>query len=305
MSASQPPRTPELSVVVASIVGPPFIDDCIASLEREAKALGAEVIVVACGTAEYAGRIHRKFPWVRVIHRDKRESVPELRRCGVEQAKGGVVAIIEEHCLAADNWLYQALIGHARGQYGAVGGPIRDHAYRRLQDWVVYFCEYSGHLPPAPNGEVTDLNGANVAYRRSLLLRHAALLAQGYWEVSLHPVLLAEGVRFLSVPDMVVYHRGPFRFTYYLRQRYLFSRAFAGARAGAVPTSRRLAYLVAAPVVPAVLLGRLAWRVWQKRCHVGKFVQSVPLLVPALAVFVAGEWVGYLAGPGDALSKVE
>jgi hypothetical protein len=57
--------------------------------------------------------------------------------------------------------------------------------------------------------------------------------------------------------------------------------------------------------VPFLLLARIAMRVWRKRCHVDRFLLSVPLLVPALAVYVAGEWMGYLAGPGDALSKVE
>jgi hypothetical protein len=49
----------------------------------------------------------------------------------------------------------------------------------------------------------------------------------------------------------------------------------------------------------------MASRVVQKRCRVGKFVATLPLMIPALVVFVAGEWVGYLLGPGDALSKVE
>lgn len=295
----------KLSVVIASNVGPPFIDDCLASLEQEAKRLRAEIIVVACGTTDYALRIRQKFPWVRVIHRTRREGVPALRRCGVKQANGDIVAIIEEHCLAAHNWLHTMLAAHASGNYGAVGGPVVDYAYKRLRDWVVYFCEYNGSLPPAPGGEVLNLNGANIAYRHHILITHKHLLGDGFWEASLHPTLLAQGVKFLSAPEMVVHHRGPFGFGYYLRQRYWFSRAFAGARAQTLPSSRRLAYLVAAPLVPAILSGRMAWRIWQKRCHVGKFVRSLPLLIPALAVFVAGEWVGYLAGPGDALSKVE
>jgi GT2 family glycosyltransferase len=293
------------SIVIASIVGPPFIDDCLRSLEQQASEHGAEVLVVACGTPAYAERIRQKFPWVRVIHRPDRETVPELRRHGVEAAGGELVAIIEEHCLASANWLQEALAGHARGAYAAVGGPVADHAYRRLPDWVVYFCEYNGSLPPAPAGEVDQLNGANVAYRREVLVEHRPLLGQGYWEVSLHPALRAEGARLLSVPGMVVHHRGPFQLGYYLRQRYWFSRAYAGARRASLPPSRRLAYLLAAPLVPALLFGRMGLRVGKKRCHIDKFIQSIPLLVPALAVFVAGEWVGYLLGPGDALSKVE
>lgn len=305
MSASGPAETAKLSVVIASIVGLPFIDDCLGSLEAEAKELGAEVIVVACGNTDYAQRIRQKFPWVRLIHRAQRESVPELRRCGVEQATGDIVAIIEEHCLAASNWLRKALTAHMRGDFGAVGGPMMDYAYKRWRDWVVYFCEYNSFMPPVPEGEVLDLNGANIAYRRQILIDHKHLLGRGYWEASLHPVLLAEGVKFLSVPDMLAYHRGPFDFGYYLRQRYLFSRAFAGSRAKVLPASRRLTYLVAAPLVPVMLWARMASRVWRKRCHVGKFVGSLPLLIPALVVLVAGEWMGYLFGPGDALSKIE
>jgi len=305
MRETKSTESPKLSVIVASNVGPPFIDDCLASLEKEAMALGAEVIVVACGTTEYSARIQQNFPWVRVIQHSQREGVPALRRLGVEEAKGDIVAIIEEHCLAGNNWLRRALSEHMRGDYGAVGGPIADNGYKRLRDWVVYFCEYNGSLPPAPDGEVRDLNGANIAYKQQLLMDHKHLLEEGYWEASLHPVLLAKGVRFLSVPDMVIYHRGPFNLGYYLKQRYWFSRAFAGARAKTLPPSRRVAYLVAAPLVPAILLVRMTWRVWQKRCRVGKFIQSLPLLIPALMGFVAGEWVGYLAGPGDALSRVE
>lgn len=297
--------SPRLSVVIASLVGPPFIDDCLASVEREAKGLGAEVIVVACGSADYAARLATKFPWTRVIHCPDRETVPDLRRRGVEQAQGEIVAIIEEHCLAAPDWLHKALAAHSRGQYGAVGGPVVDHAYQRLPDWVVYFLEYNGSLPPAVDGEVHNLNGANIAYRRDLLLAHADDLGQGYWEASVHPKLLAAGVKFLSVPDMQVRHRGPFDFGYYLRQRYWFSRAYAGARASSLPLPRRLAYLIAAPLMPFVLWLRMAGRVWQKGCHRDKFARCLPLFVPALAVLVAGEWVGYLAGPGDALLKVE
>ncbi len=297
--------TPKLSVVIASIVGAPFIDDCLKSVEEESQRLNAEVIVVACGDAAEADRIAELFPWVRVIHRRERESVPQLRRAGVEAAAGEIVAIIEEHCLAGRKWLEEAVAAHARGEYGAVGGPVADYNYDRICDWVVYFCEYNGYLPPAPGGEITDLNGANIAYRRSVLLAHKELLGLGYWEASLHPALLAEGAKFLSAPAMVVHHRGPFHYGYYLRQRYLFSRAFAGHRAKSLPLLKRCVYFLAAPAIPFLLFARMGGRVWAKRCKLMKFTQTVPLLVPALTIYVAGEWVGYLAGPGNALSEVE
>jgi glycosyltransferase involved in cell wall biosynthesis len=296
-------KSPDISVVIASIVGAPFIDECLASLAEQARDCAAEVIVVACGDSAYAERLARKFPWARVIHRGERETVPELRRRGVKEARGAIVAIIEEHCLAAPDWLRRAMEAHASGDYGVAGGPVVDYAYKRLRDWVVYFCEYNGYLPPWQDGETYNLGSANIAYSRAVLLKYDSFLSQGYWEAGLHPKLIADGVKFRSAPAMVVHHRGPFDYGYYLQQRYWFSRAFAGARK--LPASRKLVYFIAAPVVPFLLLARMAQRVLRQRCRVEKFAQSLPLLIPVLFVYVAGEFVGYLAGPGDALLKVE
>ena len=302
LMSNQPPR---ISVIIASIVGAPFIDECLLSLEKQAGRWGAEIIVVACGDVEYAGRIAEKFKWVRVIHHPERETVPELRYRGVEAAAGEIFAVIEEHCLAAPDWLERVIAGHAAGDYGAVGGPILDHGYRRVRDWVVYFLEYNGYLPPWDDRDVHDLNGANIAYRKDVLLRYKELLRTGYWEASAHPRMLADGVKFRSVAAMAVHHRGPFNYGYYLQQRYWFSRAFAGWRGSNVSAGRNADYLLIAPLVPLILLARMTQRVFEKRCHIEKFMRAVPLLIPALTVYVAGECVGYVAGPGDALSKVE
>lgn len=296
---------PSLSVVVASKVGPPFIDQCLDSLKDETRKLAAEVVVVAAGTEAYASRLAAKYPWARVVHSPHISKVPALRRLGVETATGELVGIIEEHCSAKEDWLHESLLAHSAGDYGAVGGPVVDYDYPRLRDWVVYFLEYNGSLPPATNGETTELNDANIVYRRPLLIDHVHLLDDGYWPMTLHSTLLAKGIKLRSAPGMVVYHRGPFDFGYYLRQRYLFSRAFAGVRAQSQSTLRRLAYVVGAPLVPVMLLGRIALRVLEKRRNVVRFFMTLPLLVPALVVMVAGEWVGYVIGPGDALAKVE
>lgn len=296
--------SPKISVVIASIVGPPFIDDCIASVVQQESAPPYEIVVVDCRGPENVKRLADRFPGVRFVAMTQRETVPRLRRVGVEHARGEYVAIIEEHCLAQKDWL-TTLDAAMSSEYVAVGGPISDYAYHRLPDWVTYFVEYNSYLPPWPDGDTAVLNGANLAYRRRVLGANLHLLDDGYWEATLHPKLLAEGQRFRSVPNMTVFHRGPFGYLYYLRQRYLFSRAFAGARRGRLSASQRAMYLLAAPVLPFVLLARMSMRVLEKKCRIGKFVQSIPLLLPALVVYVAGEWMGYAFGPGRALLEVE
>ena len=304
MNKNSPTTSHRISVVIASKVGSPFIDQCLDSIEKQAKKLEAEVVVVVPDSESYAARIADQYHWIQVV-KSPETKVPALRRHGVEQANGEFIAVIEEHCSAAEDWLATAISALASGEYSAVGGPVVDYNYENLRDWTVYFCEYNGALPPFAHGETGNLNDANIAYPRSVLIEHKSLLDDGYWPMTLHGTMLAEGHKMLSVPEMVVYHRGPFPFRYYLGQRFLFSRAYTGVRAQNRSALWRLTYLVAAPILPAILLARIALRVYSKRCHIGKFIVSLPLTIVALVVLVAGEWIGCLLGPGDALSKVE
>jgi glycosyltransferase involved in cell wall biosynthesis len=301
-SSSQ--TAPVLSVVIASIVGQPFIDDCLASVFAQKNAPPFEVIVVDCRGPENVARLRKAFPKTRFIEVAHRESVPQLRAIGVQHAEGPIIAVIEEHCLAADDWL-ATLSAAFSADYVAVGGPVDFRPDGRLRDWITYFIEYNSYLPPWADGDSHNVGSANAAYRRETLNSNLSLLGAGYWEAALHPKLLAEGAKFRSVSRMIIYHRGPFDYGYYVKQRYLFSRAFAGARRGTVSTAKRAVYLLAAPAIPFLLLARIGSRVFAKKCHPGKFLLSLPLLIPAMTSYVCGEWMGYAFGPGSALLQVE
>lgn len=291
-------------MVIASVVGPPFIDDCVASVFAQKNAPTFEVIVVDCHGPDNVARLSKRFPEARFVPLAKRETVPQLRRIGFEHSRGEIIALIEEHCLAADDWL-ASLSTAFSSEYAVAGGPVDFRDDGRLQDWITYFIEYNSYFPPWNPGDTSKIGSANAAYRTEALQSNIALLTEGYWEAVLHPKLLAKGAKFLSVPRMIVYHRGPFGYFYYLRQRYLFSRAFAGARRKALSLMQRVMYLLAAPAIPFLLLARIGSRVFNKRCHEGKFLLSLPLLIPALTSYVVGEWVGYAFGPGEALMEVE
>ena len=92
----------KISVVIASKVGFPFIDQCLESLEDQATELESEVLVIVPDEEPYASRIATKFSWVKVI-RSKKTKVPAMRRRGVEEAAGELVAVIEEHCSAKED----------------------------------------------------------------------------------------------------------------------------------------------------------------------------------------------------------
>lgn len=297
-------NNPKISVVIASKVGPPFITDCLASLAEQKNSPEFEVVVVDCHGEKTQKLIREKFPLVRVISEQSIQTIPDLRRVGVQHAKGEIIAILEEHCLAVEDWIATIAKDH-KHPYDVVGGCVADYHYHRLRDWVTYFCEYNAYMPPVPSGKVHDLPGNNIAFKRNVLLKHLKDLDHGYWEAFLYARLQAENAKLFSDPQMVVYHRGPFNYAYYLRQRYLFSRAYAGARRTMISFKKRLFYLLASPILPMLLLSRIATRVWQKRRNINKFILCLPMLVPVTLVYILGEFMGYLIGPGDSLLKVE
>ena len=294
-----------LSVVIASGAGGDFLFHCLDSLRLQVAAVGAEVIVVDRRGGETVSRLIKEYPFVTIVQSDldHRPSVPELRMIGIKRVQADIVAIIEEHCIASPNWL-ETILNSFQKTDVVIGGPILSQDYNRIRDWVVYFSEYHNYLPPWPDGERYNLNGANIAYRREKLLGHQDVLGSGYWEVVLHPLLAKEGI-FRSVSRMGVYHTGPFNYGYYLVQRYLLSRVWGGMQRKKVGFARRLVYLIVAPIFPFLLLARIAKCVFKSRNYVGKFLASLPLLVPVTVAYVWGEWLGYLFGEGDALERVE
>jgi len=295
----------KVSVVIASGAGGDFLYHCLDSLKEQAQVANVEVIVVdRCG-AYTRCRLRTEYPFVTVIptRMEPRPSVPELRMIGVEQARGDIVAIIEEHCIASPDWI-ETIHNSFQESDAAIGGPILDNQYTSPKDWVVYFSEYHNYLPPWSAGERYLLNGENIAYNRQKLLKYQLSLSTGFWEVVVHPLLVLDG-KFRAVPKMIVRRTGPSNYLYYLKQRCLLSRAWGGTQREKVRPIKRLAYLVLAPVIPLLLLFRITHRVWQKRLLTSRYITALPFLVPVVCVYVLGEWLGYLLGVGTALQWVE
>jgi hypothetical protein len=296
---------PKVSVVVASGAGGEFLFRCLASLRAQVERAGAELIVVdRMGTATRE-RLARECPYARVIEapNDHRPTVPEMRRLGVEAASGAIVAILEEHCTAPEGWL-AAIAANFRADDAALGGPILDSSFTRLRDWCVYFSEYHNYMPPWGDVERYALNGANIAYDRAKLMKHRAVLDTGYWEVVLHPLLAKDG-KFRALDALGAHHTGPFDYGYYLHQRFLLSRVWGGSQKDLVPFTKRLAHLVLGPIFPLFLFARVTKRVLERKHYLGRYLPTLPLLVPAWFCYAFGEWLGYLVGYGKALEEVE
>jgi GT2 family glycosyltransferase len=303
---SPQPNRPKISVVIASVNGPAYLDECLRSLEHQTLRAQAEVIVADCCGDGSRRLIKQKYPWVRRLGFARRKTIPELRAMGMKEAQGEIVVLTEDHCLAESHWYERLLTAHQR-HYGVVGGAVEnDSSIERVVDWAVFFCEYSQFMNPVPAGEVQDIPGNNISYRQEFFVHIADMLDAGrFWEGFLNARLQQKGIKLYSDPSIIVYHKKVFGLGYFLNQRYHYGRSYAGMRVERAPFWKRLVYAGFCPLLPVLLLGRIAARVLAKRRNRDKFILALPFLLLFTFSWSWGELVGYLFGPGESLLKVE
>ena len=160
-------------------------------------------------------------------------------------------------------------------------------------------------MPPSPRDRADDLPGNNIAYKREHLLRHAGVLDSGKWESWVNDRLLGEGIPIASTNLAVVRHIKTFRLGYFLSQRFHFARSYAGMRRVDQSWAKRAIYGLGSALLPMLLLARAILQATRKRRNLGKFAACLPLLALFFTVGAIGEMIGYLAGPGASLDRVE
>lgn len=293
----------ELSVVVPSVNGGGDLVPCLEALDAQRADVALEVLVIDRMGEPLRAEVVRRFPWARVLAVPAATTIPDMRALAFAEARGASVAVIEDHVMVPPGWA-RALLDAQRDGHPVVGGAVVNAATDRVVDWAAFLCEYSHCIEPLPAGPAEWLTGNNVVYTRELLAKHADQLGHGKWENQLHDALRRDGVTLECRPEIRVGHKKHYTVGEYFTQRYLYARSYAGARVAGAPLSRRLAYGGAALALPPVLFGRTVSRVFKKRRHRVELLQSLPLLAVFVLAWAAGEAVGYIAGPGDSLSKV-
>jgi hypothetical protein len=294
--------TPVLSVVIASVNGWDVLGPTLESLEALDERPRMQIVVVDAVGGTTLERL-RAHPGVEAIAVSERLSVPRLRHLGIQQARGEIVAILEDHGAVAPSWAAEILRMHQE-QWGAVAGPVENGA-TGLVNWAAYFCEYARYMAPIGQGAAEDLPGNNIAYKRPYLMRHAHLLEQGRWESWINDRLRADGLPLAVTDRAMVRHIKGFTLGEFLLQRFHFARSFAGMRRVEQSPARRLIYGLGSAALPALLLVRVTRTVLKKRRHLGWFALSLPLLALFFSVGAVGEMIGYLFGAGTSLEQVE
>jgi hypothetical protein len=266
-----------------------------------------EVLLVDRLGDSISEQIEKDYPEVQLIRCEKQVDLPTMRTIALKQSVGRFVAVTEDHCVPANDWLQNLLrVFHENQTASVVGGCVINGVDDSGLDWATFLCEYSAFMPPVVEGPTDNVPGMNVAYRRSVFDSiPEEILTRGFWETTLHPRLLSEGNTFISANSVRMYHCKKFSLGLFLRQRFIYSRYFAGIRFKKGEFGRRLIASAACVVLPPLLLFRFL-RSIRKRNHLGKTIfRATPYLLIFYFVWAFGEVIGYLFGPADALRRIE
>jgi hypothetical protein len=298
-----PAGAPRPSVVIASFRHPETLFRSVDSLEAQCRALGAELIIARAGDADDLARVRARVPWATVLAAPPGSKIPYLRGLGIGAATGNPVAVTEDHCLAAPDWLGR-MVDQISPDCDFAGGGMANLPGSSMIEWAAYLADYGFYSfarPPAVAGAPPLITAANVVYSRRVAPEVAAWAIAGAWEDVAHNRLAEQGRGYRFVPEAKVFHSHHYTFSAFWRDRFSHGYDYGRARLAEPPHPHRLYLLAITPLLPLVLGARIA------RSASGEdrwaFLRALPIMLAFLSGWSAGEVAGYLAGADPAIRK--
>jgi hypothetical protein len=294
-------RDVAMSVVVITPAGFEAVAELLDALVAQTIASSLETIFVGpppVGTTPAPASCD-VFAAVRQVRIDEFDPVV-ARRAGTDAATAPIVAFTEDHALPEPGWAEALAAAYAvdSGRVPAGVGPMVVNANPGSAiSWANFLIEYGDWCLPAHGGVHRHLPGHNCSYRRSFLVERVDLDDLFNVETVAHWEAADSGERFICEPTARLRHLNHEVLGASIHLRYKCGRVFAGYRARRWPWLRRWAFALAAPLVTAIRLRRLARA--RRGLPPPPSAASWAALTCLTAVASVGEAVGTIAGPGE------
>lgn len=306
-------RVVKLSVVVTVVDGGATLARCLEALARQERPPPTEVLVPFDASLD-VGPLRARFADVRWIdlgrvecarpassEAGRHEFYDRRRAAGLAAATGEVVALLEDRGAPRPDWSRTVERLHARPHGGrrpaAIGGAIECASPGWLGK-AVYLCDFGRYGLPRPAGPSDALSDTNVSYRREALQAVRATWQDRFHEPRVHAALAEHGGLWFSHEVVVVQLREGLSLGRLLAERFHWGRLFGAERARAWPLRRRLAFILASPLLPLVLWAKIADERVARHRWLPAFWPAQLALVPLLVGWSLGEAVGYATRRG-------
>jgi len=290
-----------LSVVIVTPGNFQRIRRAVRRLHEQTIADRIELVVVS-PSADAVSDMHpdeaSRFAAVRHVHTGAMDNIDEAGAAGMLEGTADVVAIIEDHTFTEPQWAQAMLEAHAQG-FDAVGSSMVNANPGPLS-WANLLIAY-GYMTPPVSGEVAQLAGQNVSFKRSIIQSCGQRFAEQLGRCGgLFDDLKKRGVRFCVPEAARLAHINTSRLGPTASLRCNAGRIYAAKRIVQEQWGwgRRLAYALLWPLLPLLRFKRV-----HAELLAGGKRPDVPLSA-RLGVFFAlvcdgfGQMLGYLLGIG-------
>ena len=291
-------RARPLSIVVATHRSWPGIQRCLEALHQQAAEVGAEILLTASSADALPESVAGNYPAVVCLESPGASSY-HLRAQAIARAEGEIIAITEDHCRVRPNWCRAILAAHqAEPSAAAIGGAVENGTGEHLLDWAGFLIANGPCVSPLVNGESDCIAlQANVSYKRRTIEAYP-IPRLGFMEMLYNQQLREHGARLVADDRIVVEHDQSLAFGVTCALHFHNGRCIAGFRLERIGLVERVLRLAGCVMLPPVMLWRTLATVIGKRRLVDRALLATPWIVCLLLCHAAGEWVGYLTGPG-------
>jgi hypothetical protein len=289
-----------LSIVIATTQPWPEARAVLDSLHDQAAREDAEIVLAHRGDG-FPDPAADRYPRVRPLV-EPGASANELRGVALDGARGEVVAVTEDHCLVAPDWVEAILRAHREHQRAAViGGAVENGATDRAIDWAAYFLGNAYAMAPLSERDRLAAQ-ANVSYKRWALPER--IPHGGFFELDHNAALAARGEELRADPRLVVWHDQSLGFRGTLAVNFHAARTAAGLRAGEMGPLRRTVRALVTPVRHSGAVALHLSAVWRKRRLRRRMLAVSPGIALIAGCAIAGTFTGFVAGPGTSARHI-
>lgn len=274
------------------------------SVHDQAQELGAELLAVDGHGAGLPADLEQRYPHVIPI-RMPGASIFQMRAAAIRQASGDIVAITEDHCRVAPDWVRRILEAHEEyPDAAAIGGVVENGSQDSLLDWAHFFAANGDAMGPVRRGPHSKVAlQACVSYKRDILPR--TFPRYGYMEWMLNASLQKQGKQLVADDRIRVDHVQSFSLKDACAIHFHDSRGIAAFRSKRIGWPERALRLgVALTVMTPLLVLRSVRPLISKRRYLGKLVPCLPYFLLLAACRSAGAVVGFVAGAGESPQKI-
>ena len=288
-----------VTVGVVAICSEMHLLRCLGALSRQRDAPQFDVVIAAAPRLGKLSLVRQQFPDAQIVVDDDLPSPLQLAARALATARGDVILLTEDHCIPDSGWVRSMALTIDR-HGSAVGGAVDPLSPEMMTpfDWAFYYVDFFRYQAPLSAGIADALSVCNVAYRRGDLESLTEPWRESFHETRIHRALSKQGARLWMEPRATVRAGRRVNRLDALRERYSFGRYYACRRIEHPHQQARVWLTLGSPLLPLLLLGRMARASARDDRNARRFLRSLPDVAALVLAWSVGEALGYLTARG-------